>query len=33
VSNGRIYYTANGSGLQASLVYGDEAGRPGATFR
>ncbi|HEX7896697.1 MAG TPA: PQQ-binding-like beta-propeller repeat protein [Planctomycetota bacterium] len=32
VSNGRIFYTANGSGLQASLAWGEEAERPGARW-
>jgi outer membrane protein assembly factor BamB len=27
VSNGRLFYTANGSGLQLSMSYGDEAAR------
>ena len=25
ISNGRLFYTANGSGLQLSMSYGDEA--------
>jgi outer membrane protein assembly factor BamB len=29
VSNGRVFYTTNGSGLQASLCYGEEAERGG----
>ncbi|NQU21794.1 MAG: PQQ-binding-like beta-propeller repeat protein [Candidatus Nealsonbacteria bacterium] len=31
-SNGRIFYTTNGAGLQASLVYGNEAERPSAPW-
>ncbi|MHB1034037.1 MAG: PQQ-binding-like beta-propeller repeat protein [Pirellulales bacterium] len=31
VSNGRIFYTTNGSGLQASLSFGEEAAEAGQT--
>jgi len=33
VSNGRVFYTTNGGGLQASLLYGDEAERFSAPWR
>lgn len=33
VSNGRIYYTANGSGLQLSMNYGQEAATPSPPWR
>jgi outer membrane protein assembly factor BamB len=29
VSNGRVFFTTNGGGLQVSLCYGDEAAAPG----
>ncbi len=32
VSNGRLFYTANGSGLELSLSYGGEAERMGASW-
>jgi hypothetical protein len=32
VSNGRIFYTSHGSGLQLSQVYGAEAESPAAPF-
>lgn len=33
VSNGRLFYTANGSGLQLSMAYGDEACVPAGPWR
>ena len=31
-SNGRLFYTANGSGLQLSMNYGDEAATPSGAW-
>ncbi len=33
ISNGRLFYTANGSGLQLSMNYGDEAATPSLPWR